>query len=161
TGKQGGTVPKKSHFACAACGTAQDVLSTVRATSKTGPMTPYAIQGYAPDGKAEGASYNGRFFSSFNPILARQLNAAMAEWDTRSKSDLEGFWPVSAVPFGFMTALNNGDIRLGHGYTHWWTMFNPRQLLVLSQLLKSICTTGQYGWNVREFVLGAFQQYLR
>jgi adenine-specific DNA methylase len=25
-----------------------------------------------------------------------------------------------------------------HGFTHWWTMFNPRQLLVHAQLLKAI-----------------------
>jgi putative DNA methylase len=48
-----------------------------------------------------------------------------------------------------------------HGFTHWWTMFNPRQLLVHTQLLKAIVSVGSYDWQVREFVLGAFQQYLR
>ena len=33
-----GTVPKRSNYACGACGTVQDVLATVRATGKTGPM---------------------------------------------------------------------------------------------------------------------------
>lgn len=45
---ENGTVPKKSHYACAACGTVQDVLTTVKATGKTGPMAAYAVQGYAP-----------------------------------------------------------------------------------------------------------------
>lgn len=60
-----------------------------------------------------------------------------------------------------MTALNNGDIRLGHGYTHWWMMFNPRQLLGNAQILKAIVSAGTHRWEVREYVLGAFQQYVR
>ena len=42
---------------------------------------------------------------------------------------------ASELPFGFMTHLNNGGIP-NHGFTHWWTMFHPRQLLVHAQLLK-------------------------
>jgi hypothetical protein len=33
--------------------------------------------------------------------------------------------------------MNNGGIP-NHGYTHWWTMFNPRQLLAQAQLLRGI-----------------------
>jgi putative DNA methylase len=156
-----GTVPKKSKYACGACGTVQDVLATVKATGKTGPMAASTIQGYAPKRDASGAAYGGRFFAPFDSKAARQYDAAAAEWEVRKDGDLAAFWPRSAVPFGFMTALNNGDIRLGHGFTHWWTMFNPRQLLVLAQLLKAITTVGSYGQSAREFVLAAFQQYLR
>jgi len=60
-----------------------------------------------------------------------------------------------------MTGIANGDIREGHGFTHWWTMFNPRQLLVHAQLLKAIVNVGNYDWKVREYVLGAFQNFLR
>ena len=56
-----------------------------------------------------------------------------------------------------MTTGNNGNIRDGHGFTHWWTMFNPRQLLVHTQLLKAvIMTVGSYDEITRESVLGAF-----
>jgi adenine-specific DNA methylase len=48
-----------------------------------------------------------------------------------------------------------------HGYSHWWKMFGPRQLLVHTQLLRAICTVGKHTWDIREFVLGGFQQYLR
>jgi putative DNA methylase len=161
TDKAGGTVPKKSHFACGACGTVQGLLPTVKVSGKTGPMAGYAIQGYAPGRDESGISYGGRFFAPFSSVMARQYDAAAAEWDARKDADLSEYWPRTAVPYGFMTALNNGDIRLGHGFTHWWTMFNPRQLLVLSQLLKAITTVGEYGPDVREFVLAAFQQYLR
>ena len=156
-----GTVPKRSHYACAACGTVQDVLASVKASGKTGPMAAYAVQGYAPGRAAAGRPYGGRFFASFDSCLARQYDAACAEWETRKDVDLRDYWPRSAVPYGFMTGIANGDIRAGHGFTHWWTMFNPRQLLVHTQLLKAIVETGEYDPAVRDYVLGAFQNYLR
>ena len=161
TGKEGGTVPKKSNYACAACGTVQDVLETVKASGKTGPMAAYAIQGYAPQRAERKAPYGGRFFAPFDETFARQYNAALEEWEARKDGDLADYWPRSAIPYGFMTGIANGDIREGHGFTHWWTMFNPRQLLVHAQLLKAIATVGDYDWKVREYVLGAFQQYIR
>ena len=161
TGKAGGTVPKKSSYACGACGTVQDVLTTVKASGKTGPTAGYAVQGYAPKSADKGAAYNGRFFSPFNTQLASQFDAAQKEWDARKDVDLVDYWPRSAVPYGFMTGIANGDIREGHGFTHWWMMFNPRQLLVHTQILKAIVTIGDYSWETREYVLAAFQQYLR
>ncbi len=155
-----GTVPKKSHYACSACGTVQDVLITIKATGKTGPMAGYAVQGYAPRRDAAGKPYGGRFFATYGTAHARQYDAAFAEWEARKDADLKDFWPRSELPYGFMTHMNNGGIP-NHGFTHWWTMFHPRQLLVHSQLLKAILNSGSHEWATREFVLGAFQQYLR
>ena len=156
-----GTVPKRSNYACGACSTVQDVLATVKATGKTGPMAAYAVQGYAPKRDEAGKPYNGRFFAAYDAGHAKQYDVAFTEWEARKDGDLKDYWPRSAVPYGFMTGIANGDIREGHGFTHWWTMFNPRQLLVHAQLLKAIVEIGNYDWIVREFVLGAFQQYLR
>jgi SAM-dependent methyltransferase len=159
TDSRGGTVPKRSNYACASCGTVQDVLATVKASKKTGPVAAYAIQGYCPDCDNEDKIYGGRFFAPvFDPS---PLNATLREWDERKEADLARFWPRSAVPFGFMTGMANGDIREGHGFTHWWKMFNPRQLLVHSQLLRAIAQNENYRWETREYVLGAYQQYLR
>jgi hypothetical protein len=47
------------------------------------------------------------------------------------------------------------------GYTHWWKMFNSRQLLVHATLLRSVCTIGQFSADVRHQGLGAIQQFLR
>ena len=74
------------------------------------------------------------------------------------------FWPRQRVPYGFMTGVANGDIRKGHGFTHWWTMFNARQMLVHSQLLRAILGRRNHNpsrMRFVEYVLGAFQQYLR
>lgn len=155
-----GTVPKKSHFACSACGTVQDVLATIKATRKTGPMAAYAVQGYSSKRDAAGKPYSGRFFAAYGVAHALQYDAAFAEWEARKNADLKDYWPGSEVPFGFMTHMNNGGIP-NHGYTHWWTMFNPRQLLAQAQLLKGILTIGSYPWAVRETLLGAFQQLVR
>ena len=160
TGKDGGTVPKKSSYACGACGTVQDVLDTVKASGKTGPMAGYAVQGYAPKAAGKGDAYNGRFFASFGERLADQYDTAQREWDLRKDTDLAPYWPKSELPYGFMTHHLQGGVP-NHGFTHWWTMFNPRQLLVHTQLLKAIDTVGDYSWAAREYVLAAFQQYLR
>jgi adenine-specific DNA methylase len=155
-----GTVPKRSHYACAACGTVQDVLTTIKTTGKTGPMAAYAVQGYAPKRDEAGKPYSGRFFAAYDAVYARQYDVAFAEWEARKDADLKDYWPRSEVPYGFMTHMNNGGIP-NHGYTHWWTMFNPRQLLIHAQLLKAIVEAGTFDWNTREYVLGAYQQYLR
>lgn len=153
-----GTVPKRSNYACAACGTVQDVLATVKASGKTGPMATYAVQGYAPKRDAAGKPYSGRFFSAAAAAHACQYDAAISEWEERKEGDLKEYWPRSLLSEGWKT---HGWGIPEHGHTHYWTMFNPRQLLVHSQLLKAIATIGNYEWDVREYVLGAFQQYLR
>lgn len=160
-GKDGGTVPRRSNYTCGACGTVQDVLDTVKATGKTGPMAAYAAQGYSAAADADGTALGGKFFLPFGTELATQMDAAHREWIARKDDDLAPYWPRSEVPYGFMTGMANGDIRTGHGLTHWWTMFNPRQLLVHAQLLKAIVTVGTYSWATREALLAAFQQYLR
>lgn len=153
-----GTVPKKSHYVCAACGTVQDVLTTIKATGKTGPMAAYAVQGYAPQRGAAGKPYGGRFFAAYDAAHARQYDEASAEWEDRKDGDLKDYWPRSAIPIG--AEIGPHDVE-GHHHSHWWTIFNPRQLLVHAQLLKAITTVGNYDWAIREFILGAFQQYLR
>ena len=160
TGKNGGTVPKKSHFTCGACGTIHDVLEAVKKSGKTGPVAGYAIQAYSPERKSEKAPYNGRFFRGFDEKLAKQYSAAAHEWEARKDSDLSDFWPRSELPHGFMTHHLQGGVP-NHGFTHWSTMFNPRQLLFLSQLLKAILRLEGYSWAAREYVLGAFQNFLR
>lgn len=160
TDKSGGTVPKKSTFTCQADGRENDVLDAIKLTGKTGPMAGYSIQCFSEVYKQSGAPYGGRYFAPYDTQIARQYNSALEEWENRSESDLRNYWPRSALPYGFMTHHLQGGVP-NHGFTHWWTMFNPRQLLVHSQLLKAIVETPGYTWLAREYVLGAFQQYLR
>ena len=159
TGKEGGTVPGKSTFTCQAetCGQSHDVREAIAETHKNGPIAMYAVQGYCPHCNKEGEAYNGRFFIPVTDTT--RYDAAVKEWSQRKNADLDGYWPTSEVPFGFMTGMANGDIRKAHGFTHWWKMFNPRQLIVHASLLRALARRN--GEDVAEFVLGAFQQYLR
>jgi putative DNA methylase len=150
----------RGYFPCAACGTRQAMVTSLAKTSKAAPMAAYAIQGYAPKRDAAGQPYNGRFFAPFDITLARQQNAAAKEWESRKNQDLADFWPRSEIPDSLRATIKD-VLKPGHLQTHWWTMFNPRQLLVHSLLLKAITGVGNYEWSVREYVLGAFQQYLR
>jgi adenine-specific DNA methylase len=153
-----GTIPKRSHFSCSSCGTVQDLLKTIKAYGKTAPFAGYAVQAYSPNGLTKESAYNGRFFAAFDENFERQYTAASHEWETRKNGDLANFWPKSAIPIG--AEIGPHDVE-GHHFTHWWTMFNPRQMLVHAQLLKAITEVGTYSWSIREYVLGAFQQYLR
>jgi putative DNA methylase len=153
-----GTVPKRSHFTCAACGTVQDLLATVKSFGKAAPTAGYAIQCFTPKAAGGTEGYNGRFFAPFTQQVARQYDAAASEWDSRKDGDLSAYWPRSSIPIG--AEIGPHDVE-GHHFTHWWTMFNPRQMLVHTQLLKAIVTLGDYSWATREYVLGSFQQYLR
>lgn len=160
TGKEGGTVPKKSTFTCQADGRENDVLEAIKASGKTGPMAGYAIQGFSPNRKCIGSPYGGRFFAPFGEKIASQYNAAISEWERRKDADLSGYWPRSELPYGFMTHHLQGGVP-NHGYTHWWTFFNPRQLLVHALLLKAINEAEGHSDEVRDYVLAAFQQYTR
>jgi SAM-dependent methyltransferase len=158
TDGRGGTVPKKSNFTCAVDGTPNDVLDSIRASGKTGPVAPYAVQAYSPARAKNGLPFNGRFFSTAADV--RRYNAALVEWEERKEEDLKAFWPRSELPYGFMTHHLNGGIP-NHGFTHWWKMFNPLQLLVHSQLLRAIVENKAASQTTKDCVLGAFQQYLR
>lgn len=156
--KGSGTVPKKGHFSCGSCGTVQDIPSSNKASGGMGPIAPYALQVYCKACSDNKDAYGGRFFVPANEVSL--ILESYKEWDQRKDNDLAEFWPKSKIPFGFMTALNNGDIRVGHGFTHWWKMFNPRQLLNHAIMLQYFKNKGVSNKAV-EFVLSAFQQYLR
>lgn len=161
TDKSAGNVPKQSNFSCAACGTLQDVMTSVKSSGKTGPMAPYAIHCYTGNKSSSAAAYNGRFFAPFSINQAAQFSAALTEWELRKEGDLKDYWPREAL---FKYERGNTSMLYNqpqHGHTHWWTMFNARQLLGHALLLQAIQTTGQYSDSVREFVLIAFQQFLR
>lgn len=150
----------RGSYPCAACGTKQTLVSSLAQTHDTAPMAAYAVQGYAPKRDEAGKPYSGRFFAAYDTAHARQYDAALAEWDARKNADLKDYWPRSEVPDSLRATVKD-VFKTAHWQTHWWMMFHPRQLLVHAQLLKAIVTVGSHHWTVREFVLGAFQQYLR
>src|SRR5690606_23962982 len=109
-----------------------------------------------------GYNYNGRYFKPIEPGDVRRLIMAEREWAERKEADLSEYWPRQECWDAYMMRANGG-VNVGWGYTHWWKMFNPRQLLVHTQLLRAITEAPEDQWplDVREQALGALQQYLR
>ena len=158
-GQHGGTITKPGHFECQAstCGKEQPSAESFAKSAKAAPIAAFLIQGYSPMRDINGQPYGGRFFIA--PQDVRDINAAWAEWETRKDADLSDFWPRSEIPFGHMT--HQRQPLPDHGYTHWWKFFHSRQLLVLTQLLKTLVENEKSSWDTKLFVLSAFQQYLR
>jgi putative DNA methylase len=157
-----GTVPRQAHFTCASCGREGNTLESVRSTGHTAPVAAYAIQCHCPQCEDEGYNYGGRYFKVLGKYDIKRLNAAETEWISRAEADLTDFWPRQECWDAYMMRANGG-VNQGWGYSHWWKMFNSRQLLVHAQLLKTITEAPEYVWplDIREQALGAFQQYLR
>jgi putative DNA methylase len=154
-----GVIPQQSHFTCGKCGQKQDVRESVEKFGHVAPVAVYAIQGYCPDCDTEGRLYGGRFFAQFSGGDQQRLVKAEGEWSARRDVDLADFWPREGIPYSYMTHHANFALPK-QGYTHWWKMFNSRQLLLLASLLKAI-QNGKASKEVKEQVLGAFQQYVR
>lgn len=157
-----GTVPGKSKFRCMACGPEQDILKSVKPTQHTAPVAAYMLQCYCPMCDSEGYNYNGRYFKAVESVDVSAICQAEREWDDRKDVDLKSYWPREECWDAYMMRANGG-VNDGWGYTHWWKMFNPRQLLVHTQLLKQLIDAPAERWplDIREQALGAFQQYLR
>jgi len=157
-----GSVPRQAHFTCAACGREGNTLESVRPTCHTAPTAAYTMQCHCPQCDAEGYTYGGRYFKAPVEYDIKRFNATEAEWISRADMDLAEYWPRQICWDAYMMRANGG-VNDGWGYTHWWKMFNSRQLLVHTQLLKAITKAPEEAWplDVQEQALGAFQQYLR
>ena len=149
-------VPKKGHFACAACGKQQTPLEATKKREITPPVFPYTLQCHCPICEKEKKAYGGRFFKVPNQQDIDKLIASEKEWEERSKSDFNNYWPKDAIPDGKETHR-----LFGFGYTHWYKMFNSRQLLIHSTLFKTIENLNLADSKVKNHILGGFQQYLR
>lgn len=161
-----GTVPRRAHFTCAACGREANVMESIRPTEHTASVAAYALQCHCPQCDAEGYTYGGRYFKAPDEYDIKRLEESEKEWVRRAESDLTEYWPrISTNPYP--DGVSDNDSRVQNmdrwNYNFWWKMFNSRQLLVHAQLLKVITEASEEQWpmDVREQALGAFQQYLR
>lgn len=154
-----GTIPKQSHFACGACGKAQALRNCLEETQMGPSVAVYAVQGHCPECDAQRHIYGGRFFTALDARDLFRLTVAEREWAEQKDTALTEFWPREELPYSYMTHHANFALPK-QGYTHWFKMFNSRQLLVLARLLQAIDRL-QCAQTIREQLLGAFQQYVR
>lgn len=155
------TIPKQAHFTCGNCGKTQKRISSTKMTSHSAPMAVYSLQCYCPDCDKEGYNYNGRYFQVPTKVYVAKVNASEFEWNNRKDNDLKELWPISKIEYSMRTHVK--DPLPDHGYTHWWMLFNSRQLLIHSVIIKSIISnkSDSFSLDIKEQALGVFQQYLR
>ncbi|MGI8961539.1 MAG: DUF1156 domain-containing protein [Bryobacteraceae bacterium] len=153
-----GTVVEKATVACQFCGQKENIIDGLRAAKHAAPVMTYAIQCLCPTCKDDGRVYDGRSFLAPGSADIARVVSSYRSWELQKVDSLQAFWPKEEIPFGWQTHYWSIP---DHGYTHWYRMFNPRQLLVHATLLKAIMTLGSVSLPIREQALGAFQQYLR
>lgn len=143
------------QLVCGKCKRHQDPLSSIKLTGHLAPIIPYLVQGY--DKKARDYSYNGRFFDI--PDWKQILNSFR---EYLSRDDLHQYVPQEELFYGFQTHHLQGGVP-NHGYTHWYKMFNPRQLYINALLMKTISEApeSRFDRQTKSQVLGALQNYLR
>ncbi len=108
----------------------------------------YAIEYYCEHCDNEGrkkSEYKG--YKSVESEDRNLFEEAKKEWETRT--DLHDFVPDEEIPPGHMVSERNPVFE--HGYKEWTDMFNERQLLCLSKLMKSISSIDDQ--NLKELLL--------
>ena len=153
-----GNISEKGSFICPSCGIKDKVINSIRKLpgDQLLPTTPYAIEGYCPECAGDGDAQsplpwregmkgrgkkevshlcnirdnNGKFFKKITPSDLKRYQDAEKRWE-KEKGSLP--YPKSEIPVGF-----NTNQMIKHNYKYWHQMFNRRQLLCLSTLLKAI-----------------------
>ena len=148
-----GNIPSKGDFLCPSCGNKDKIINSIKRLPKETflPVKPYAVEGYCQSCAGEIANNllgevvrkkgtvshvcnikknNGKFFKRISPSDFKRYQTAEARWENE-KETLP--YPKSAIPEGF-----NTNQMIKHNYRYWHQMFNSRQLLCLSTLLKAI-----------------------
>jgi putative DNA methylase len=157
TDQRGGTVPRKSVFACqeATCGTEADVLKSIERSGKTSPIAAYCMQGHCPTCDSDDDPYRGRFFAVPSASVLNNAEISLHGELGRFNST---HVPENSVPKGLETSVRTPLHK--YQYKRWGDFFNSRQKLVHIAILRAI-TTCDASHEARLVCIGALQQYLR
>lgn len=130
-------------FRCPKCNKEQRILDTINENKGRLEVELYALEGYC--------SICGRFFKQVDEEDIKLWERAKAEYNKHKYTLL--------IPRQKIPTEGRSDPRpVNHGYTHFWHMFNERQLLCLSHLLEEILKIPDI--NIRELMLIAFSDCL-
>lgn len=171
-------IPSKGKYICrGTCnGNVDKIISAIRQLPENEllPLRPYAIEGYCEKcaGKSNTKSSNNTFFEMEDDVKNRNADTSILSKNNGkffkrfSAADLANYqkakeiwekekdnlpYPKSEIPVGEKTKSG----LLAHHYRYWHQMFNERQLLGLSTLLKAICE--EEDQILKEMLLSAFQ----
>jgi len=169
-----GNIPSKGKFICPSCGNQDKIINSIRKLphDRLLPSKPYALEGYCTycagntvktlfgeinknQGKLDHSCYinknNGKFFKRITPSDLKRYQEAEKRWELE-KDFLP--YPKSAIPRGEKTKSG----LIAHHYIFWRQMFNSRQLLCLSTLIKAI--DEEENSSLKEMLLSAFYSTL-
>ena len=146
---------ERGNFICPSCGTKDKIINSIRKLPENQrfPTKPYAIEGYCAECAGETRQLNmfgksakqnetvshtcniysnrGKFFKRITPADLKRYQDTERMWE-EEKDRLPH--PKSDIPVGEKTKSG----LIAHHYLYWHQMFNSRQLLCLSTLLKGI-----------------------
>lgn len=130
-------------FQCPECKTKNRILEVIKKNGGRLEAELYALEGYCQS--------CGRF-------IKRVDLEDIALWE-EAKREFEKYKNSLLIPHQKIPVEGRSDPRpVNHGYTHFWHMFNERQLLSLSRLLEEILRIPDT--NIRELMLIAFSDCL-
>jgi len=133
----------RGFFQCPFCGERQKVLDAIQRKGTRLETELHGLEGFC--------DLCGRFFKRVDEADIALWQEAKSEFERRKEHLL---FPNQAIP----TEGRSDPRPVNHGYTHFWQMFNERQLLCLSLLLEAILRLPDP--NIREFLLLAFSDAL-
>jgi adenine-specific DNA methylase len=153
-----GNVTRGGYYNCPECGQKESITNAIADQGKA-PTRLYALEYYCEECDQQGrqkSKYKG--YKEPRPVDFQLFEKAKRNWNTRT--DLHEYVPDEDIPEGSITAASSisGNDVFQHRLTKWTDMFNERQLLCLSLLLKSIDKVSNK--NAKEYLLLAFSEAL-
>lgn len=131
-------------FTCPQCGAEDTHLDAVARQAGALPVKMFGLEYYCPTCESRG-------FKAIDDEDKERYERIKTQFEAQRESLL---FPRQAIP----TEGRSDPRPVNHGYTHFWQMFNERQLLSLSLLLESILEIEDE--NIQELLLLAFSDCL-
>jgi len=149
-----GTV-SRGKYSCPDCGQKYGITDAIQEQDGY-DLRLYAVEYYCPECDEQGRRKSAvKGYKAAETADRELFDEARQEWE--ASEGLRAYVPDEALPPGHMISERNPVFD--HGYQDWTDMFNSRQLLCLSTLLKAIEKVDDR--NCREFLLLAFSDMLR
>ena len=142
-----GNVSRGGKYSCPDCGQKYGIKEAAQEQDGYN-FRLYTVEYYCPECDENGYSNSTvKGYKAAEEFDKELFEEARREWN--ESEYLQEYVPDEQIPPGHMTAERNPIFE--HGYEQWTDFFNPRQLLSLSKILKSI--DGIESTQPKEFLL--------
>jgi adenine-specific DNA methylase len=150
-----GNVSRGGYYNCPQCGQKESITDGIQQQNGYDSRL-YAVEYYCEECDQQGLKKSAhKGYKQAGPEDKKLFEKARQEWNTRS--DLHDYVPNEDIPPGHMTSERNPVFD--HGYGKWTDMFNERQLLSFSKMLKAFSKIPNQA--AQEYLLIAFTDALR